>query len=43
MIDSENREEFFGLKPNGKVFQCIAMDERTRHIEVRRKIISGKS
>lgn len=28
LIDSDNREEFFKLQPNGKVFQCIAMDKR---------------
>ena len=27
MIAAENREEFFALKPNGKVFQCVSMSD----------------
>lgn len=27
MIDAEDREEFFALKPNGKVFQCVSMSD----------------
>ncbi|WP_097007020.1 DUF6960 family protein [Lacrimispora amygdalina] len=27
MIAAEDREEFFALKPNGKVFQCVSMSD----------------